>query len=59
MQMGVVHALLVTRRKPPHMAAGISVGAITATVLAEVLQAHGGPKATVEEDEEVNEAPAA
>ena len=53
MQMGVVHALLVTRRKAPDMVAGISVGAITATALGEVLQANAGAKASTEEDEEV------
>ena len=53
MQMGVVHALLVTRRKAPEMVAGISVGAITATALGEVLQASGGVKASADDDEEV------
>jgi hypothetical protein len=42
MQMGVVHAMLVTRRRAPEMVAGISVGAITATALGEVLRATGG-----------------
>ena len=42
MQMGVVHALLVTRRKAPDMVGGVSVGAITATALGEVLQANAG-----------------
>ncbi len=37
LQMGVVHALLVTRRKAPDMVAGLSVGAITAAVLGDVL----------------------
>jgi len=53
MQMGVVHALLVTRRKAPDMAVGLSVGAITATALGEVLQANAGAEATTVEDEEV------
>ena len=53
MQMGVVHALLVTRRKAPDMVAGISVGAITATALGEVLQANAGANASADEDEEV------
>lgn len=53
MQMGVVHALMVTRRKAPDMVAGISVGAITATALGEVLQANAGANATAIEDEEV------
>jgi predicted acylesterase/phospholipase RssA len=53
MQMGLVHALLVTRRKAPDMVAGISVGAITATALGEVLQSSAGPNATPAEDEEV------
>lgn len=53
MQMGVVHALLVTRRRPPDMVAGISVGAITATSLAEVFHASAGPIASAREDEEV------
>lgn len=53
MQMGILHALLVTRRKAPDMIAGISVGSITATAMAEVLQTGAGPDATAEEDEEV------
>lgn len=53
MQMGVVHALLVTRRKAPDMVAGISVGAITATAMGEVLQASAGANASAEDDEEV------
>jgi len=35
------------------MIAGISVGSITATAMAEVLQTGAGPDATAEEDEEV------
>ncbi len=53
MQMGVVHALLVTRRKEPDMVAGISVGAITATALGEVLHASAGCTGSIHEDEEV------
>jgi hypothetical protein len=53
MQMGVVHALLVTRRKPPEMVGGISVGAITAAALGEVLQANAGQHASAADDEEV------
>lgn len=53
MQMGVVHALLVTRRKSPEMVAGISVGSITATALADVLQSGAGIRRSDEEDEEV------
>jgi len=53
MQLGVVHALLVTRRRAPDMVAGISVGAITAAALGEVFQANAGPKASAQEDEEV------
>lgn len=53
LQMGVIHALLVTRRRPPNMVAGISVGAITAAALGEVFHANAGPGATEEEDEEV------
>jgi predicted acylesterase/phospholipase RssA len=52
MQMGVVHALLVTRRKTPDMVGGVSVGAITATALGEVLQANAAAKASKDEDEE-------
>lgn len=51
MQMGVVHAFLVTRRKAPDMAAGVSVGAINATALAEVLQASAGSRASIKDDE--------
>ncbi|TCO92011.1 patatin-like phospholipase [Chthoniobacter flavus] len=53
LQMGVIHALLVTRRKAPDMVAGISVGAITAAALAEVFHASAGVGASVEDDEEV------
>jgi predicted acylesterase/phospholipase RssA len=41
LHMGLAHAFLVTRRKAPDMVAGISVGAITATAVAEVLHAEG------------------
>ena len=39
MQLGVVHALLVTRAVRPDVVVGISAGAINAVALAEVLQA--------------------
>ena len=51
--MGVIHALLVTRRQAPDMVAGISVGAITAAALGEVFHASAGAEASAEEDEEV------
>ncbi len=53
LQMGVIHALLITRRKAPDMVAGISVGAITAAALGEVFHASAGAGASAEEDEEV------
>ena len=37
-QLGVVHALLTSGRRAPDVVAGISVGAINATALAEILQ---------------------
>jgi predicted acylesterase/phospholipase RssA len=40
--MGVVHALVVTRREAPDMVAGVSVGSITATVLGDVLTTGAG-----------------
>ncbi len=42
MQLGVAHALLVSRSAPPDYVVGISVGAINAAAIAEVLQA--GPE---------------
>lgn len=51
LHMGVVHALLVTRRKAPDMVAGVSVGAITATLLGDVL--HTGSNAPGEATDEV------
>src|SRR3954447_25100373 len=39
MQLGTVHALLVTAAKPPDVIAGISTGAINAVAAAEILQA--------------------
>jgi len=42
LQMGLVHAFLVTRRRTPDMVAGLSVGAITATVLGDVLTTEPG-----------------
>ena len=53
LQLGVIHALLVTRRKAPDMVAGISVGAITAAALGEVFHTSAGAQASAEEDEEV------
>ncbi len=52
LQMGVVHALLVTRRQAPDMVAGLSVGAITAAVLGDVLTTESGsgkPEKEIEE----------
>ena len=48
LHLGLVHAMLVTRRKAPEMVSGISVGAITATALADVLHTGDG---SVEDDE--------
>lgn len=42
MQLGAVHALLVSRSAAPHTVVGVSAGAINAVALAEVLQAGGG-----------------
>jgi predicted acylesterase/phospholipase RssA len=42
MQMGVVHALLVSRGKAPDHVVGISAGAVNAAALAEVLQEGAG-----------------
>lgn len=55
LQMGVVHALLVTRRKAPDMVAGISVGAITAAALGEVVKAGtaAGASSTVDDEARV------
>jgi len=39
MQLGVVHALLVARARPPDIVVGISAGAVNSVALAEVLQA--------------------
>ncbi|HEX9630833.1 MAG TPA: patatin-like phospholipase family protein [Gemmatimonadales bacterium] len=39
MQLGVVHALLVTRGAPPDMVIGCSAGAVNGVALAEVFQA--------------------
>ncbi len=39
MQLGVVHALLVTGARPPDVVVGASAGAVSAVALAEVLQA--------------------
>jgi predicted acylesterase/phospholipase RssA len=51
LHMGLVHAMLVTRRKAPDMVAGISVGAITATALADVL--HTGDGSTEDDERRV------
>lgn len=42
MQMGVVHALLVSRGAPPDHVVGISAGAVNAAALAEILQEGSG-----------------
>jgi predicted acylesterase/phospholipase RssA len=39
MQLGVVHALLVSRAVPPDIVVGVSAGAINAVAMAEVLEA--------------------
>jgi len=36
--LGVIHALLVSRRRPPHVVVGSSTGAISAAALAEIFQ---------------------
>ena len=36
--LGVIHALLVSRRQPPHVVVGSSTGAISAAALAEIFQ---------------------
>lgn len=41
-QLGVVHALLVGRFRAPDMVVGVSVGAVNAVALAEVMQAGSG-----------------
>jgi predicted acylesterase/phospholipase RssA len=38
MQLGVIHALLVSDGRPPDVVAGISAGAVNAVALAEILQ---------------------
>lgn len=38
MQLGVIHALLVSRGRPPDVVIGVSAGAVNAVALAEVLQ---------------------
>jgi hypothetical protein len=43
MQLGVAHALLVSRARPPEIVAGVSAGAINAVALAEILQAQAAP----------------
>lgn len=39
MQLGTVHALLVSRSRPPDVVVGVSAGAVNAAALAEVFQA--------------------
>jgi len=39
MQLGVAHALLVSRAEPPEIIVGVSTGAVNAVALAEILQA--------------------
>jgi predicted acylesterase/phospholipase RssA len=43
MQLGVTHALLVARLRPPEIVVGVSAGAINAAALAEILQAGSSP----------------
>lgn len=52
MQLGVAHALLVSRSAPPDYVVGVSAGAINAAALAEVLQA-GPPNLMPEEQAEI------
>lgn len=52
LHMGLVHALLVTRRRAPDMVAGLSVGAITATILGDVLTTGSGSGRSEKETEE-------
>ena len=42
MQLGVIHALLVSRSRPPDVVLGISAGAVNAAALAEIFQAGTG-----------------
>lgn len=42
MQLGVIHALVVADAQPPDLVVGLSVGAVNAAALAEVLKADGG-----------------
>ncbi|MGH7515058.1 MAG: patatin-like phospholipase family protein [Gemmatimonadales bacterium] len=53
-QLGVVHALLVTRGEAPHMVIGSSAGAVNAVAAAEILQA-GGEEARVARFREIFE----
>jgi len=39
MELGAIHALLVSRAQPPDIVVGVSAGAVNAVALAEVLQA--------------------
>jgi predicted acylesterase/phospholipase RssA len=54
-QLGVVHALMVTRGEAPHMVIGASAGAVNAVAAAEILQA-GEPAAQVARFREIFEA---
>src|SRR6266699_4286144 len=47
MQLGVVHALLVSRARAPDIVIGCSAGAVSAVALAEVLQADPPPAGCV------------
>jgi predicted acylesterase/phospholipase RssA len=49
MQLGVAHALIVSRAEPPDVAVGVSTGAINAVTLAEILQA--GSDARTEQEQ--------
>jgi hypothetical protein len=51
MQLGVAHALLVSRAEPPDVAVGVSTGAVNAVALAEILQAGSDAKSEREQVE--------
>ena len=53
MQLGVVHALLVSGRRAPDVVVGISAGAVNAVTLAEVLQAGNGLEGEAVRDAQV------
>jgi len=52
MQLGVVHALLVSRGKAPDHVVGVSAGAVNAAALADVLQAGNDPSLTSDQQME-------